>query len=91
MNHQSENRTLPLLRFLDLDALVVGLWLVAGFFDLNRRVDGQVEDFLNAIVLLCAALDVRCSHSLRYRLALLWRDWCQALSSEEFDACSFVS
>ena len=85
----SQERTLPLLSLLDFDALVGRFHVVAFLLYLDRGIDGQLKDFLDALVFLGAAFDVLCAHSLRNCLSLLGCDWGETLGAQEFDAGSF--
>ena len=53
--------------------------------------EGTLEDLLNALHLLAAALHVLCSHLLRNSQALLSGDRSEALRLEHVDACLLVT
>lgn len=55
----------------------------------DRRVDGQLEDFVDAVHFLTAAFHVHGAHALRDGFALCWCDGGKALGFEKVDAGSF--
>jgi hypothetical protein len=58
-------------------------------FATDGRVDGQLEDVVDALHLLAAALDVHGAHPFRDGLALFRRNGSETLSLEEVDAGPF--
>lgn len=60
-------------------------------FDGHYSVHCQLEDRVHAAHLFAAALYVRCVHPASHCLALLRRDWCQALCFQKLNARSLVA
>ena len=58
-------------------------------FAADGRVDGQLEDVVDALHLFAAALDVHGAHPARHGLALVRRDGRETLRLEEVDARPF--
>ena len=84
---------LPLLRFLLFSSPVHPLLRISLLPHLhflpNRRIDGQLEDFVDTVHFLATAFHVHGAHALRYGLTLFRCHGRKALGFEEVDAGSF--